>query len=723
MAMRTLSQLLLTFLVNAGWQLALIAAVTSICSWLLRNAAARQRHPLWVVALLMSFGLPWFGSQLLGHSVFSPASPTSTPAAVPETSPLEPINFAARSLEPREATISQNEARPVLRVNEKLATMLVLLYLLFLVYRSVKLAQAWQLTRKIRSSARVIEVNEQLAAIIDRCRLAIGVNDFEVRSSTEISVPVTVGTRQPLVILPDQLLREPDADVLTSAIGHELVHILRRDYLLNVVYELLFLPLSFHPAAALVRRRINQTRELSCDELVTEKLLTAEVYAHSLVQLAGSAMPFGRKGTLTVGITDADILEVRIMSLLKRSRVDGRRAKLLQVAASVLLAVPCMAAAAFAMSFDIAGHDITGHNPMVDEKPAGSQEKLRAKAIYKAEPEYPEDARANKIEGTVGLTASISPAGVVQNVQVTKPLYPSLDRSAVAAMQKWRFAPLIRDGQSAGQRIDVEMVFNMNAWQQDAQQREKRAQEELKRRASETEEVLKRMEEERMRQGEMDEREMKERAERDPQFKAELEARWRHQQEERKATLIAQAMLARTAKISIEQAIQIANSQYPGKVMECSLTGQGWEAPGKPGGGGRVLYHVIIISADESNPTMTHVLVNALDGTILKTWKDEQPQQSLREPISGGVLNAKAIALPFPEYPLMARAAGISGMVKVGVTVDEQGNVIEARALSGHPLLQSASVDAARQAKFSPTRLTGEPVKVSGILTYSFEAQ
>lgn len=67
-------------------------------------------------------------------------------------------------------------------------------------------------------------------------------------------------------------MREADTDVLTSAIGHELVHVLRRDYLLNLAYELIYLPLSFHPAAALVRRRINQTRELSCDELVTEKL-------------------------------------------------------------------------------------------------------------------------------------------------------------------------------------------------------------------------------------------------------------------------------------------------------------------------------------------------------------------------------------------------------------------------------------------------------------------
>ena len=85
----------------------------------------------------------------------------------------------------------------------------------------------------------------------------------------------------------------------------------------------LFVPISFHPAAALLRRRVKQTRELCCDELVAERILNAEVYARSLVRLAGSAPPLRRLSvTTTVGIADADILEARIMSLLKKTRVE-----------------------------------------------------------------------------------------------------------------------------------------------------------------------------------------------------------------------------------------------------------------------------------------------------------------------------------------------------------------------------------------------------------------
>lgn len=92
-------------------------------------------------------------------------------------------------------------------------------------------------------------------------------------------------------------------------------------------------------------------------------------------------------------------------------------------------------------------------------------------------------------------------------------------------------------------------------------------------------------------------------------------------------------------------------------------------------------------------------------------------------PVSGGVLNGKAISLPKPSYPPIARAAHASGTVTVQVTIDESGKVISARAVIGHPLLQQAAVQAAYQATFTPTKISGQPVKVTGEITYNFVAQ
>jgi periplasmic protein TonB len=91
--------------------------------------------------------------------------------------------------------------------------------------------------------------------------------------------------------------------------------------------------------------------------------------------------------------------------------------------------------------------------------------------------------------------------------------------------------------------------------------------------------------------------------------------------------------------------------------------------------------------------------------------------------ISKGVVNGSAISLPKPPYPPAAKAVRAAGTVSVQVTIDEAGNVISASAAGGHPLLQQAAVSAARQAKFKPTLLSGQPVKVTGIITYNFVAQ
>jgi TonB family protein len=88
--------------------------------------------------------------------------------------------------------------------------------------------------------------------------------------------------------------------------------------------------------------------------------------------------------------------------------------------------------------------------------------------------------------------------------------------------------------------------------------------------------------------------------------------------------------------------------------------------------------------------------------------------------ISGGVVNGKATNLVRPVYPPQAKAVNAGGAVNVEVIIDEQGNVISATAVSGHPLLRAAAVDAARQSKFNPTILSGQPVKVSGVIVYNF---
>jgi protein TonB len=97
--------------------------------------------------------------------------------------------------------------------------------------------------------------------------------------------------------------------------------------------------------------------------------------------------------------------------------------------------------------------------------------------------------------------------------------------------------------------------------------------------------------------------------------------------------------------------------------------------------------------------------------------------QSVPRVVSKGVITGLALSLPKPAYPGIAKQAGAHGPVNVQVLIDETGKVVSAKAVSGHPLLMAAAQQAAYAARFSPTKLGDQPVKVSGVITYNFVLQ
>jgi len=116
------------------------------------------------------------------------------------------------------------------------------------------------------------------------------------------------------------------------------------------------------------------------------------------------------------------------------------------------------------------------------------------------------------------------------------------------------------------------------------------------------------------------------------------------------------------------------------------------------------------------------IALRSKDNVPIISSVGETPKSVSQNPksISGGVLNGKAKILVKPEYPAAARAVKAAGAVNVQVTIDEQGNVISASAVSGHPLLRAAAEKAARESSFAATILQGQPVKVTGVIVYNF---
>ena len=116
--------------------------------------------------------------------------------------------------------------------------------------------------------------------------------------------------------------------------------------------------------------------------------------------------------------------------------------------------------------------------------------------------------------------------------------------------------------------------------------------------------------------------------------------------------------------------------------------------------------------------------VAANQSTPVVNMESEPPPspgpKPILKPVSGGVLNGTALSLPTPNYPEAAKRMRQAGVVSVDVILDETGKVVSAVATTGPQSLRDASVQAALKARFSPTKLSGQPVKVSGVINYKF---
>ena len=339
--MEMINRLFMFFLLNSIWQITLIFIVSLVCDWMLQKVSARIRHMLWVAVLIFSFSLP-----LLNCVEFYRQNYLHKSSIQSEINALSPLNADVAIV--KIADLAQ-PTKPLIPINKNLSLILLTLYLLFIGYRIIKLFKAWQQTRKIRQSAFSASHNEIVSSSINKCRKILGLKRGEVLYSSVIVSPMTAGAICPVVILPEKFLAETEQNVVLSAIGHEFIHIRRNDYLLNLIYEIIHLPLAFHPAATLVKRRIVETRESSCDEQVIGKLLEPAVYARSLVHLADLAMNLGRHSTISIGILDADVLEKRIMNILKRSKITSNRRNMLLSFASLAFILSVVAAISFTL--------------------------------------------------------------------------------------------------------------------------------------------------------------------------------------------------------------------------------------------------------------------------------------------------------------------------------------------------------------------------------------
>jgi beta-lactamase regulating signal transducer with metallopeptidase domain len=328
--MERINEYLLTFLLNAAWQVVMIAGIAALANHLIRKGPARYRHILWVAAMVAAVLLP-----LTSIRRPEPTASLPTPVSLPAISVSTSVPSSLSSRIPQAPSAPAPVSFP-----ERAATAIVAAYFLFVVYRIARFAKAWSITTKIRSHAERRAMPPSLEHVWQRSKEAFGIKNVELLVSPIVSSPVALGAIRPAVIVPECLWTESSEAVLGTALGHELAHVARRDFAVNLLCELLYLPVSFHPACRLIRREMERTREMACDEAVTLRLVEPWLYARSILQIAAGVTDRAQPG-YTLGVFDGNALEQRIRRLLELPAANLRRARV-HLAAALAALVVCI---------------------------------------------------------------------------------------------------------------------------------------------------------------------------------------------------------------------------------------------------------------------------------------------------------------------------------------------------------------------------------------------
>jgi beta-lactamase regulating signal transducer with metallopeptidase domain len=336
--MEETSQLIATFILNALWQITAITALALFCTKLLHGAPSRFSHAVCIAALGACLLIPAV-TVVLQHRDGTSRASEVPPTAQPDSTTKPSAGAVAVSFHSLSRSVS---------FSPRILYALLWGYGIVLIFRVARLAWFGYQTRSVCRLAYPRPMPPALARIVEHCQRSFSLPCVSVLCTAELLGPATLGFGRPLLLLPETFFLEGSLeDDLSSAISHELAHVLRRDFMFNLLYEIVSLPVCFHPCAALILSRIAQTRELVCDEIAVQMLPTTRRYATSLLHIAQSMFP-GARSNYALGLFDTNTLEERIMNILKNKDMR-KKTRAIRLIAICLIGAASIGLSAFSL--------------------------------------------------------------------------------------------------------------------------------------------------------------------------------------------------------------------------------------------------------------------------------------------------------------------------------------------------------------------------------------
>jgi TonB family protein len=691
---------------NHLWQATLFAALVWGLTLLLRGAPARVRYALWLVASA-KFAVPAALVALLaalsGVGVTGLADARAGASAPLVLQLAEPLRADASNL-----VVTVQGATPAH------GELWCALTLLWLAGGAVLFGFWWKRRREFSRSVR--EGRESYAGrefdALERARVRLGlVREVRLVLSPRRAEPGVWRTRRPVLLLPELVTEQLDDEELEAVLLHELAHVERRDNLFGNLQTALACVFWFHPAVWFVSRRLLAEREQACDERVLETGGAAGAYAASILKVVRFCSGWRVAGVS--GAASGFNLRRRIEMILRedqsRRLSAWHRALTCALAASALALTVCAGlfsrahTAVAASAGDDAQHAarvvVRDGGPAAEgnavDGPAVREIEQATEAVVPFEnvanaPLVINDAKMRLI--TQEQLRRADEEGAESFDDEETPFFVTLPTITLTNVS----GKVVREvgiGFARGDKLGVVLGYATS----------------LKPGAAET-----------RRFG------------------------WRHNV----------IMPGGFADVSV-RVVWVAfadGTQWGGRALAPHAPGSP-PAPDEPGapfgsvtlkratpsearGGGATAFGVVggngvatAVSAGTGvgGATAEGVGTGGGDGVGSGTGSEAGSEAGSGAGSGAGkgrgkgfTLKDQLISAPNPPYPPIAKAARAEGTVTVRITVDEDGNVISAEAVGGHPLLYTASVKAARGAKFRPTVVDGKPVKVTGVIGFNF---
>jgi TonB family protein len=442
--MTAIESWVLSYLANSLWQAPLLFAAGWIAARLARPAGPAAEHRIWVAVLALQSLLP--------------------AASVASWQWVRTVFYWPGRFHPGDGVVSV-----IMGPGSALGSVPLPRFSLTALAVAYGLACLWLLTRfawryaglgAIRHEAIDLPETSEPARCCSRCADRLGLEGVSVATSTRVFSPVVPGFRRRTILLPATMLPRLTPADLEAVLAHECAHLLRNDFLRNLLYEALTIPIGYHPLLWATRGRLTETREMACDQMAAADGGQKE-YARSLLRLATVLIERMPVNTChAIGIFDANTFERRLMRLTEKPvELGGVRRAILALGCLALGVVAC--GSVYALRVHVNTLNFVAAAGQKPTKPiAVSAGVMAGQKISGANPVYPADAKRDRIQGTVVLAAVIGKDGTVENLTVVSG--PSaLQKSAIDAVRQWVYKPFLLNGDPVEVKTQISVVYSL----------------------------------------------------------------------------------------------------------------------------------------------------------------------------------------------------------------------------------------------------------------------